>query len=187
MSEQRKKSGLSVRAVVATGIGAAVFFILMKYIAIPTGVRNTNVNVAEGWLALIAGLFGPVVGFLVGIIGHTLTDATYGAPWWSWVLADGVFGLLLGLSKRFLDLQGGDLTAKKLIQFNVWQIVANVVSWVVIAPIGDILIYKQPANKVFLQGIVAAIVNILSVAIIGSILIVAYVKSHPKKSSLRSE
>ena len=56
-----------------------------------------------------------------------------------------------------------------------------------IAPIGDILIYKQPANKVFLQGIVAAIVNILSVAIIGSILIVAYVKSRPKKSSLRSE
>lgn len=55
----------------------------------------------------------------MGIIGHTLTDATYGAPWWSWVLADGVFGLLLGLSKRFLDLQGGDLTAKKLIQFNV--------------------------------------------------------------------
>ena len=51
MSEQRKKSGLSVRAVVATGIGAAVFFILMKYIAIPTGVPNTNVNVAEGgWL-----------------------------------------------------------------------------------------------------------------------------------------
>lgn len=142
MSEQRKKSGLSVRAVVATGIGAAVFFILMKYIAIPTGVPNTNVNVAEGWLALIAGLFVPVVGFLVGIIGHTLTDATYGAPWWSWVL---------------------------------------------IAPIGDILIYKQPANKVFLQGIVAAIVNILSVAIIGSILIVAYVKSRPKKSSLRSE
>ncbi|GMA70000.1 UPF0397 protein [Leuconostoc litchii] len=187
MKESNKKAGLSVRSVVATGIGAAVFFILMKYIAIPTGVPNTNVNVAEGWLALIAGLFGPVVGFLVGIIGHTLTDATYGAPWWSWVLADGVFGLLLGFSKRFLDLEGGDLSTKKLVQFNVWQVIANVIAWLLVAPIGDILIYKQPANKVFLQGITATIVNVLSVAIIGSILLIAYVKSRPKKNSLRSE
>ena len=36
MKENNKKTGLSVRSVVATGIGAAVFFILMKYIAIPT-------------------------------------------------------------------------------------------------------------------------------------------------------
>lgn len=187
MKENNKKTGLSVRSVVATGIGAAVFFILMKYIAIPTGVPNTNVNVAEGWLALIAGLFGSVVGFLVGVIGHTITDATYGAPWWSWVLADGVFGLLLGLSKRFLDLEGGDLSTKKLVQFNVWQIIANVIAWLIVAPIGDILIYKQPASKVFLQGAAATIVNILSVAIIGSILLVAYIKSRPKKSSLRSE
>ena len=77
MKENNKKTGLSVRSVVATGIGAAVFFILMKYIAIPTGVPNTNVNVAEGWLALIAGLFGPVVGFLVGVIGHTITAVSY--------------------------------------------------------------------------------------------------------------
>lgn len=98
-----------------------------------------------------------------------------------------MFGLLLGLSKRFLDLEGGDLSTKKLVQFNVWQIIANVIAWLIVAPIGDILIYKQPASKVFLQGAAATIVNILSVAIIGSILLVAYVKSRPKKSSLRSE
>ncbi|MGO1337905.1 MAG: ECF-type riboflavin transporter substrate-binding protein, partial [Leuconostoc fallax] len=82
----RKKKGLSVRSVVATGIGAALFFVLMKYLAIPTGISNTNINVAEGLLALMAGLFGPVVGFLIGFIGHALNDAvTYGSPWWSWV------------------------------------------------------------------------------------------------------
>lgn len=81
MQKKQQKTGFSVRSVVATGIGAAVFFVLMKFIAIPTGVPNTTINVAEGWLALIASLFGPVVGLLVGIIGHTLNDAvTYGAP-----------------------------------------------------------------------------------------------------------
>ncbi|ETJ38289.1 hypothetical protein Q604_UNBC07582G0001, partial [human gut metagenome] len=72
MHNQKKNQGFSVKSVVATGIGAAVFFVLMKFIAIPTGVPNTTINVAEGWLALIAGLFGPVVGLLVGLIGHTL-------------------------------------------------------------------------------------------------------------------
>ena len=188
MVKQKKSDGLSVRSVVATGIGAAVFFVLMKFIAIPTGVPNTTINVAEGWLALIAGLFGPVVGWLVGLIGHTLNDAvTYGAPWWSWVLADGIFGLLLGLSKRSLALAYGELTTKKIVQFNLWQAVSNLVVWVIIAPIGDILIYKEAAQKVFLQGAVAAVVNTLSVAIIGTLLLVAYVKSRPKKSSLRRE
>ena len=188
MNNRKKSNGFSVRSVVATGIGAAVFFVLMKFISIPTGISNTNINVAEGWLALIAGLFGPVVGLLVGFIGHTLNDAvTYGSPWWSWVIADALFGFLLGLSRRFLLLEYGDLIAKKLIQFNIWQVVVNIFVWVVVAPVGDILIYKEAAQKVFLQGAVTAVVNIVSVAVIGSLLLVAYVKSRPKKSSLRSE
>ena len=188
MQKKQQKTGFSVRSVVATGIGAAVFFVLMKFIAIPTGVPNTTINVAEGWLALIASLFGPVVGLLVGIIGHTLNDAvTYGAPWWYWVIADGVFGFLLGLSKKSLALEYGTLTTKKIIQFNIWQAVANIIAWVIIAPLGDILIYKEAAQKVFLQGVVAAAVNTISVAVIGTLLLIAYVKSRPKKSSLRSE
>ncbi|MGY3742810.1 ECF-type riboflavin transporter substrate-binding protein [Leuconostoc inhae] len=188
MNTKKKSQGFSVRSVVATGIGAAVFFVLMKFIAIPTGIPNTTINLAEGWLALIAGLFGPVVGLLVGFIGHTLNDAvTYGSPWWSWVIADGIFGLLLGLGKKYLALEYGNLSTKKLIQFNIWQAISNVIVWFIIAPIGDILIYKEAAQKVFLQGAVTAVVNTVSVAIIGSLLLVAYVKSRPKKNSLRNE
>lgn len=37
----KQQKGLSTRAVVATGIGAAVFLILFKFVAIPTGIPNT--------------------------------------------------------------------------------------------------------------------------------------------------
>jgi len=47
---QNKQSN-SIRTVVATGIGAAVIFVLMKFVAIPTGIPNTQVNVAIGFLA----------------------------------------------------------------------------------------------------------------------------------------
>ena len=86
-----------------------------------------------------------------------------------------------------LALEYGTLTTKKIIQFNIWQAVANIIAWVIIAPLGDILIYKEAAQKVFLQGVVAAAVNTISVAVIGTLLLIAYVKSRPKKSSLRSE
>lgn len=45
----KKKDNNSVQVVVATGIGAAIIFVLMKFIAIPTGISDTQVNVAEGF------------------------------------------------------------------------------------------------------------------------------------------
>ncbi|SUP59148.1 Predicted membrane protein [Weissella viridescens] len=51
-----KKNGLSTRSVVAVGIGTAVFIILFKFLAIPTGIANTQINVAQAWLSLIAAI-----------------------------------------------------------------------------------------------------------------------------------
>ncbi|KGO27572.1 membrane protein [Oenococcus alcoholitolerans] len=126
----KKRSSTSVRNVVAVGIGTAVFFVLMRFAAIPTPISNTTINLAEPWLSLIAAIFGPVVGFLVGFIGHTLNDATAGwGVWWTWVFADGVLGLLLGLVKSRLKLAEGALTSAKIVLFNFWQIISNVIAW----------------------------------------------------------
>ena len=40
-----------------------------------------------------------------------------------------------------------------IIRFNIGQVVAHLLSWAVIAPVLDILIYGEPANKVFVQGL----------------------------------
>lgn len=186
MMKQHK--GLSTRSVVATGIGAAVFLILFKFVAIPTGIPNTQINVAEAWLSLITAIFGPIVGGLVAFIGHALNDAiSYGSVWWTWVIADALFGVILGLAVQKLKLTNGDLTTKKLVAFNIWQLLANIAAWSIIAPLGDILIYSEPATKVFLQGFVSTGVNFLSVAILGSLLLVAYNKTQVKQGSLKEK
>lgn len=64
---------------------------------------------------------------------------------------------------------------------------ANIVAWSIIAPLGDILIYSEPATKVFLQGFVSTGVNFLSVAILGSLLLVAYNKTQVKQGSLKEK
>ncbi|QOD85514.1 ECF-type riboflavin transporter substrate-binding protein [Weissella viridescens] len=183
-----KKNGLSTRSVVAVGIGTAVFIILFKFLAIPTGIANTQINVAQAWLSLIAAIFGPVVGGLVAFIGHALNDAiSYGSIWWSWVIADGVFGVLIGLAGKYLHFADGNFTTRKIIGFNLAQLVSNIVAWLVVAPLGDILIYSEPAAKVFTQGGVSTLVNVISTAILGTAVLAIYNRTKVKKNSLEHE
>jgi len=51
----------------------------------------------------------------------------------------------------------------------------------------DILIYKEPVNLVFTQGIVAAIMNTVSVGVFGTLLMIAYAASRTKKGSLSKQ
>nr|MCR5723280.1 ECF transporter S component [Lachnospiraceae bacterium] len=64
----------SVKTVVAIGIGAALFFVLGRFVSIPSGIPDTNISIQYGVLAFIAAVFGPIAGFLAGIIGHFFID-----------------------------------------------------------------------------------------------------------------
>ena len=71
--------------------------------------------------------------------------------------------------------------------YGIIQVIGNVIAWVVVAPVLDIVIYAEPANLVFTQGVVAAICNSISVAVIGTILLLIYSKTRSQKGSLSKE
>ncbi len=173
--------------IVAIGIGAALFFVLGRFVAIPSPVPNTNISMQYGLLAFMALLFGPIAGLLIALIGHALIDFSYGwGIWWSWVIASGVAGFLMGLFTKSINLEE-NFGKKEIIKFNVSQVIAHAVAWAVIAPLGDIVIYAEPANKVFLQGLVGGAANIVTTAIVGTVLAVIYSQAKPKAGSLKSE
>ncbi|MCI6488578.1 MAG: ECF-type riboflavin transporter substrate-binding protein [Clostridiales bacterium] len=177
-----------VKTIVAIGVGAALFFVLGRFVSIPSPVPNTNIATQYGLLAFMAVMFGPVAGVLIGLIGHALIDFSYGwGIWWSWVIASGVFGLLVGLVSSRVKVAEGEFGKKDILVFNLAQIVAHVVAWIVVAPVLDILMYAEPANKAFLQGVVGGASNIVTTAIIGTLLCVAYAATKPKKGSLKEE
>ena len=177
----------SVKTIVAIGIGAALFFVLHTYVAIPTPIPNTRISLDYPVLAVMSMLFGPVAGVLIGTIGHALSDLTFGSIWWSWVAGSAFFGLAMGFLGTKLKLDDGDFGVKGAVTFNIVQIVAHLISWGAIAPALDILIYNEPADKLFLQGAMGSFGNILSTAIVGTILCFAYVAARPKKGSLSKE
>lgn len=177
-----------VKTIVAIGIGAALFFVLGRFVAIPSPVPNTNISIQYGLLAFMAALFGPVAGLLIGFIGHALIDFSYGwGVWWSWVVASGVFGLLVGLMSKKIGLCNGEFGGKGTLWFNLTQIVSHLICWGAIAPVLDIWFYNEPTDKLVLQGLVAGAGNIVTTAIIGTLLCFAYVASKPKKGSLKEE
>ena len=120
--KSNKSKGLSVEAVVATGVGIAIVFLLKRFLPIPTGVPNTTIDLGEAFIAFLGAIFGPAVGGLVAFFAHLFNDLSWGDPWWTWIVADGIFGLIIGYSRNFLKLRTEPLTKKKLIQFNLLQI-----------------------------------------------------------------
>jgi len=178
----------SIKTVVAIGIGAALFFVLGRFVAIPSFVPNTNITLQYAILALLAVMYGPVAGGLMGFIGHTLIDLSWGgSPWWSWVIASAFVGVVVGLFANKIKVSEGSFGKKEMIAFVIANVVANVIAWVGVAPVLDILIYAEPVDKVFAQGAFAAVSNTITAVIVGVLLCVAYTKTIAKQGSLDKE
>ena len=180
-----KNNNSSIKPVVAVGIGAALFFVLGRFVAIPSPVPNTNISLQYAVLALLAAMYGPVAG---GLIGHTLIDLSWGgSPWWSWVIASAFVGVVVGLFSKKLNLQEGEFSKKQVAFFALANIVAHLLAWILVAPVLDIAIYAEPVKKVFAQGAFAAVSNSITAVVVGGLLVLAYTRTIAKKGSLDQE
>ena len=177
------KLKFGIKEVVAIGIGTALFIVLTN-VQVPFGIiPNTALQSRVAVLTFFSAVFGPIVGGAIGLIGHALGDALfYGSVWWSWVFPDALFGILMGLFAAKYAIKDGGFNGKAIALFNVVQIIANA-----LAPVLDILIYAEPANKVFTQGVLAFIGNIVVAGVLGTLLAVAYSKIGARSSSLSKE
>jgi len=174
----------NIKRIVATAIGAAVFFLLARFVSIPI-FANTNLTLQYAVLGFFAAVFGPIVGLLIGLIGHALTDLAFGwGIWWSWVIASAVVGLLAGFIMKAGKVEDGIFGKIDAVRFVIGSLIVHAVSWGVVAPCLDILIYAEPADKVFVQGLIAGAGNFVFTAIVGTLLLLGYSKTRVKPESL---
>ena len=121
----------SVKTVVAVAIGAALFFVLGRFVAIPSGIPNTNISLQYAVLGLLAAMYGPVAGGLIGFIGHTLIDLSWGgSPWWSWVIASTFVGIVVGLFAKKLNVNEGEFSKKDVVTYAIANVIAHAVAWI---------------------------------------------------------
>lgn len=94
---------------------------------------------------------------------------------------------MVGLFTKKLHVEGGDFNKKKVGVFALANVIANMIGWIVVAPVLDILIYAEPVKKVFAQGVFAGISNSVTAVVVGGLLVLAYTKTIAKKGSLDKE
>lgn len=103
------------------------------------------------------------------------------------MVASGVACFGAGLVYPKLKVEEGIFGVRDILLFNGYQIVSNAIAWILVAPILDIVIYAEPVNLVFTQGITATLLNAISAGVIGTLLLFAYSKTRAKKGSLTKE
>lgn len=166
----QKTSNLSpVKFVVLVAIGAALYG-LGGLLSIPV-FANTYLKPAMAVLALWAAIFGPVVGFLVGMIGHFITDMCYGSVWWTWALGSGLVGVMIGLFPIITKkkVEDGVFEVKEIVLFIGLSFVANFIGYLISA-ILDYLFMSEPLSKVITQQLITAFTNTVCIGVIGTAL-----------------
>ena len=172
----KNKKKLSIKSIVAIGIGAALFFLLGRFVAVQSPIPDTTINIQYGILSVISVIYGPLSGVLCGFLGHTLIDMSGDILWWSWIIASSVFGLIVGFVRKKIDIGSGKFGVKEIFHFNIFQMVAHIAAWIVVAPVLDILIFNDATEMVFMQGAFAATTNIVTTAFVGTGLLTIYTK-----------
>lgn len=161
--------------------GSVLFFLLGAFVSIPSPIDTVNICIQYGLLAFLAVVCGPLTGTLTGLLGHIAIDLYFGELCWSWILASAAFGGLLGVLANVIRFNAASRDRETLVRFNLCQLAVHVVCWAGIAPVLEILLYSENMDRIFEQGLTAAVSNAVTTAIVGSALLLAYAAAKSRK------
>ena len=161
----------TVKRIVNIAVGSVLFFLLGAFVSIPSPIDTVNICVQYGLLAVLAVVCGPLTGSVVGLLGHIAIDLYVGELCWSWIIASSAFGSLLGVLANVTGLRFAIHDRETLIRCNLCQVATHVVCWAGIAPVLEILLYAENMDRIFEQGLTAALSNAVTTAILGSVLL----------------
>ena len=154
-------------------IGAPIFFLIGRFLSF-TVFESTYVTLSYAVLSIFAIFYGPLVGLFIGIIGHLLIDITLLMIYWSWIITSGIVGFAFGVIFKPGTIQAGEFGKTGMVRFIISCLFIHMISWGMIAPVLDLMMYDEPASFVFPQGIVAGISNFAQTAIVGTAILFAY-------------
>lgn len=184
---EQKQTMQPVRMVVVIAIGAALYGV-GGLISVPV-FANTTIKPAMAILALFAAVYGPVVGFLVGFLGHWLTDLFAGwGVWPTWMLGSGIVGIAIGLFKKLSkdSISIGDLKRGSIALFILLSFLGNFIGYMVSALL-DFLLFAEPMDKVITQQLIIAFSNTVVIAILGTLLLLLVANRNKSRQGLTKD
>ncbi len=184
---EQKKGMQPVRFVVIIAIGAALYGV-GGLISVPV-FANTTIKPAMAILALFAAVYGPVIGFFVGFLGHWLTDLFAGwGVWPTWMLGSGIVGIAIGLFPKMSNycIDEGKLPRSSIALFILLSFLGNFIGYMISALL-DFLFFAEPMDKVITQQLIIAFSNTIVIAILGTLLLLLVVRRNKSRQGLTKD
>lgn len=169
---------ITTRTIVYAAIGAALYavFNLISFGFVLPGTQEVSVRPHYGLLTFFGFAFGPVVGFLTGLVGNIVGDflSGYGAfTSWHWSLANGVAGLLAGVLGVYFAGRA-TATGSRALWAAVAGVIATVIGFIVIF-LGLVVTPELDFNTILTTEYIPVIVsNSIAAAIVTPILVFAW-------------
>ena len=169
---------ITTRVIVYAAIGAALYavFNFISFGFILPGTQEVSVRPHYGLLTFFGFAFGPVVGFLTGLVGNIVGDFLTG--WgaftsWHWSLANGVAGLLAGVIGVWAAGRASS-TGSRALWAAVAGVIATVVGFIVIF-LGLVVTPEMSFNAILTTEYLPVIfANSIAAAIVTPILVFAW-------------
>lgn len=184
---EKNAFSFNTKMVVTVSIGTTLYGIT-NLVGIPIG-PNTQLSPSIIILTLFAVYFGPMVGFFVGFLGHTLTDILAGwGIWWNWEFASGIFGFAAGLVFLFpgFNIKYG-LYRKFHIAFLAIAGITGFLLGYSFSGMTDIALMGEPPSKIFFQVIVISITNSFVFIFFSIPIVMSFFFANRKNSNLEVE
>ena len=169
---------ITTRVIVYAAIGAALYavFNFFSFGFVLPGTQEVNVRPHYGLLTFFGFAFGPVVGFLTGLIGNIVGDFLTG--WgaftsWHWSLANGVAGLLAGVMGVWAAGRATS-TGSRALWAAVAGVIATVIGFIVIF-LGLVVTPEMSFNAILTTEYIPVVVaNSIAAAVVTPILVFAW-------------
>ncbi|HKM22048.1 MAG TPA: ECF transporter S component [Lachnospiraceae bacterium] len=148
-----------------------VLFVAFSFVKIPSFPSAGLFRIENIILAYFAMVYGPVVGGIIGGMGYSIASyLTNGASHWSLILSFAIFAIVIGQFRGKYKVSEGEFGVKQMLSFQMAQITANMITWVLIASLLEVLLYEQEVVYVIILGFTEFVYSSLLVGIFTTML-----------------
>lgn len=178
MEQQDSSWSITTRVIVYAAIGAALYAVFnwISFGFVIPGTQEVSVRPHYGLLTFFGFAFGPVVGFLTGLVGNILGDflSNYGAfTSWHWSLANGLAGLFAGVLGVWFAGRASS-TGNRALWAAVAGVLATIIGFVAIF-LGLIVTPEMSFNAILTTEYLPVILsNSIAAAVVTPILVLAW-------------
>ena len=170
--------------IIGTIVATVLFVLIGRFVNLPLGIGGQRIAFEFAILGMAAAALGPLPGIGIGSVGMLVLNFLLGRLWWSEIIAALFMGAITGFCERSLGLLTGDFEPRGLLTYAGFSAVACALSWLLICPTLDTLIYHFELGGTLLYWAIYALSVLLCTVIPGGLLCLALGKYCQKKPLL---